>query len=291
MNRYRDYGRGYRDYPYDEDDRGFGERAMDEMRSWFGDEEAEYRRRMDAMEREREDPGFDRGRSFEDMDRSRRYARDRDDYERHGYGPRQHARGEMAHRGSGWAGPRGPGFEDGFRRRGGSAFGPGARDRYAVDDFGGTYGGSYGSGWYGRDHGGGRYGGAERWGASDWSERSARHDMGRYTGRGPSGYRRSAERITEDANEALTWDPEVDASQIQVKVEGDEVILEGTVDSRRAKRAAEEAVERVRGVRDVHNRLRVQAQDQGQHQGQEQHRGQESNQTRMGQDPTRKPGM
>jgi len=30
------------------------------------------------------------------------------------------------------------------------------------------------------------------------------------------------------------------------------------VDSRQAKREAEEAVERVRGVRDVHNRLRVQ---------------------------------
>jgi osmotically-inducible protein OsmY len=37
-----DYGRG--------DDRGFFERAGDEVRSWFGDEEAERRRRQDARE-------------------------------------------------------------------------------------------------------------------------------------------------------------------------------------------------------------------------------------------------
>ena len=98
----------------------------------------------------------------------------------------------------------------------------------------------------------------QRWGASDWNEQSARR-RGPHYGRGPEGYKRSAERITEDANDALTWDHDVDASKIQVSVEGDEVTLEGTVDSRRAKRAAEDAVERVRGVRDVHNRLRVQS--------------------------------
>jgi len=38
--------------------------------------------------------------------------------------------------------------------------------------------------------------------------------------------------------------------------------LEGTVDGRRAKRDAEEAVEHVRGVRDVHNRLRVRQEGQ-----------------------------
>lgn len=38
----RGYGRGYRD-----DDRGFFERAGDEVRSWFGDDEAERRREMD----------------------------------------------------------------------------------------------------------------------------------------------------------------------------------------------------------------------------------------------------
>ena len=40
-------GRDYRDY--DEDNRGFFDRAGDELRSWFGDEEAERRRRQDEL--------------------------------------------------------------------------------------------------------------------------------------------------------------------------------------------------------------------------------------------------
>ena len=41
----RDYGRQPQGYDYD--DRGFFDRAGDEVRSWFGDEDAERRRRMD----------------------------------------------------------------------------------------------------------------------------------------------------------------------------------------------------------------------------------------------------
>ncbi|API58386.1 hypothetical protein BSL82_02920 [Tardibacter chloracetimidivorans] len=40
------YGRSTEDYDYD--DRGFFDRAGDEVRSWFGDDEAERRRRRDA---------------------------------------------------------------------------------------------------------------------------------------------------------------------------------------------------------------------------------------------------
>jgi hypothetical protein len=43
----RDYGRGYDRDQYRYDDRGFFDRAGDEVRSWFGDEEAERRRRLD----------------------------------------------------------------------------------------------------------------------------------------------------------------------------------------------------------------------------------------------------
>lgn len=49
------YGRGERDYQYERGDYGFGEprgwwdRASDEVASWFGDEEAERRRRMDQQ--------------------------------------------------------------------------------------------------------------------------------------------------------------------------------------------------------------------------------------------------
>jgi hypothetical protein len=73
----RSYGRPF-DRDHDRDDRGFFERAGDEVASWFGDEEAERRRREDA------------GR-YGDEDRwSRRpstFAGD-DDYARYGRSPR-----------------------------------------------------------------------------------------------------------------------------------------------------------------------------------------------------------
>lgn len=55
-----DYDRGYGDRGYSrprdyDEDRGFFDRAGDEVRSWFGDEEAERRRRWDERLRERED--------------------------------------------------------------------------------------------------------------------------------------------------------------------------------------------------------------------------------------------
>jgi hypothetical protein len=46
----------------DPNDRGFFERAGDEVRSWFGDEEAERRRRYDEARDERYDGGRDRSR-------------------------------------------------------------------------------------------------------------------------------------------------------------------------------------------------------------------------------------
>jgi BON domain-containing protein len=81
---------------------------------------------------------------------------------------------------------------------------------------------------------------------------------GPFSGRGPRGYRRSDERIQEDVSEALTQEGELDASEILVTVQGGEVTLEGTVPDRRSKRLAEDLADQ-RGVRDVHNRLRVQA--------------------------------
>lgn len=66
----RDYGRGYdRD-----DDRGWVDRAGDEVASWFGDDEAEYRRRMD---RRRDAAERDYRRNDDDMLPGRRW---RDDW-------------------------------------------------------------------------------------------------------------------------------------------------------------------------------------------------------------------
>lgn len=81
---------------------------------------------------------------------------------------------------------------------------------------------------------------------------------GQHSGRGPKGYRRGDERIQEDINEELTHHPEIDASDIEVKVSNGEVTLTGTDDNREAKRMAEDVAEGVSGVSDVHNQIRVQ---------------------------------
>ncbi|MCW5851474.1 MAG: BON domain-containing protein [Anaerolineae bacterium] len=82
---------------------------------------------------------------------------------------------------------------------------------------------------------------------------------GPQTGRGPKNYQRSDERILEDVCERLTQHGQVDASEIEVRVENGAVTLSGTVDSRQAKHMAEDAADSVSGVRDVHNQLRVQS--------------------------------
>jgi hypothetical protein len=80
---------------------------------------------------------------------------------------------------------------------------------------------------------------------------------GEHTGRGPKGYQRSNERVREDICERLTRHGQVDASDIDVQVQDGEVTLAGTVDTRQAKRLAEDTAFSVSGVRDVHNQLRV----------------------------------
>lgn len=80
---------------------------------------------------------------------------------------------------------------------------------------------------------------------------------GRFTGRGPKNYQRSNERIREDVCERLTENPDLDAREIEIRVEDREVTLEGKVEDRHAKRLAEDLAEVVPGVRDVHNHLKV----------------------------------
>jgi hypothetical protein len=119
----------------------------------------------------------------------------------------------------------------------------------------GTGGGGFGSGFSSYGAGMGPYGaGALGGGMGAYGER----ERGRYSGRGPKGWQRSDERIREDINERLTDHPHVDASEIEVQVQNGLVTLNGTVDERHAKRLAEDIVESVSGVRDVHNQIRVQ---------------------------------
>jgi osmotically-inducible protein OsmY len=76
-------------------------------------------------------------------------------------------------------------------------------------------------------------------------------------GKGPQGYKRSDDRISDDAHERLTDDAWIDASFIMVSVSGGEVTLSGTVESREAKHRAERIVEDISGVNHVQNNLRL----------------------------------
>lgn len=87
--------------------------------------------------------------------------------------------------------------------------------------------------------------------------------QGQFRGHGPRGYRRSDDRIKEDVCQCLTDDQHIDASDIEVTVNDREVVLSGTVQSRAEKRHAEDLIERLPGVRDVINGLRVVTDVQG----------------------------
>ncbi len=78
-----------------------------------------------------------------------------------------------------------------------------------------------------------------------------------HRGKGPRSYSRSDERITEDLNEQLMHDDDIDASDVSVRVESGQVTLEGTVPERWMKHCAEDLAERCSGVKDVDNRIRV----------------------------------
>jgi hypothetical protein len=78
-----------------------------------------------------------------------------------------------------------------------------------------------------------------------------------HRGHGPQGYARSDERIKEDVSDELTEHDEVDARQIEVSVRAGEVMLSGSVESLFMKSLAGDVVQGVRGVRAVHNQIRV----------------------------------
>lgn len=82
-------------------------------------------------------------------------------------------------------------------------------------------------------------------------------DKGQHRGKGPRNYKRADNRIQEDINDRLTDDSFVDASEVDVAVQNGEVTLTGTVDSREAKRRAEDIAESVAGVTHLENRIKV----------------------------------
>lgn len=140
-------------------------------------------------------------------------------------------------------------------RRSGSM---GMGSRQSGYGYGPGYESGYGSS-YGSRSGGSTMSEGQGFGGGSFENSSGRRGQGQFSGRGPKGYRRSDERIKEEVCEALTSDHDVDASEIEVSVSEGLVTLKGTVEDRQTKRMAEECAERVSGVIDVQNELRVQS--------------------------------
>lgn len=215
---------------------------------------------------------------------------------RGGYGPGgtwSSDRGGWGSRDNEYGRPADYGFEGGAGRAGYGGMPPGeGYDRFTGGGIGGAetewgrgYGGGYGrSADYGERGGRGAWGrgqqagvgpdaGSSNYGGYGYSSGFADMSQGRtssydstfgarsprsFAGRGPRNYRRSDERIREDINEELTRDPDLDATDIDVRVEAGTVTLTGQVDSRHAKRLAEDISESVTGVQEVDNQLRIQ---------------------------------
>jgi osmotically-inducible protein OsmY len=124
--------------------------------------------------------------------------------------------------------------DDRFTGRGGEGYWEDREEREYADDYGTAMRRSVGASMRGRDD-------DERFGGNV----------------GQEGYTRSDDRIREDVNEALTQDDHVDTTHVEVIVHNGEVTLTGTIEDRPMKRLAEDVAERIVGVRDVHNHLRI----------------------------------
>jgi osmotically-inducible protein OsmY len=274
---------GYNDKEYDRQrqyeewqrygkERGFFDRVSDEVRSWFGDEEAERRRQMDMQDRGEMGGSYNEPPEWQRREYSGSSPRGSqiEPYGRYDAPPLQ----EKSRRGWGmqnqrrWGDDRTGRYSDDYTGMSkgmgmGSSYGRSVYGRHMSrsNEFPGSGYGYGGRDWddesmnrprffdQNRDFDGGTYG----------SERENREEtmFGRYRGRGPRNYQRSDERISDEIHQYLTYHPELDATDIDVTVDSGIVTLKGAVDSRRAKRLAEDVAEEVFGVKEVHNELRV----------------------------------
>jgi osmotically-inducible protein OsmY len=296
-DRYREGYRGERGFG--REDRGFIDRAGDEVRSWFGDDEAERRRRHDEERARREhmtsERGWTGGPGGERPDGPDRWRSESDrwrtgpDRWRSEYGRADYDRPSRAWNEPGYG--RWPDDDRSMARERWQT-GEGSRDypdRWRGEGNWGPATWSQGDRWRRESGYGDRSSRESNWGAwpreEEWQgsresggwqgqrmmgesrgiyedDRGHVHYFGHgaqsnYSGRGPKGYRRSDERVKEEICDRLTDDWRVDATEIEINVNNGQVTLSGSVHSREEKRKAEDLVETIPGVHDVHNNLRV----------------------------------
>ena len=243
-------------------ERDWSDRAGDEVRSWFGDDKARQRRGNDER-----DDRYPYGGYRED--RSSRWEAPREDRD---YG------GHYAATGSYRTDDRA--YHDRYRHRDdGPSYGYSRNDSYGPryghdeaaeeyyraardqrDDFLRYEAQSPGAEFEHREPNGGRQPWPRERGGY-WRQYEGQRAP--YAGRGPKDYKRSDDRVREEICDCMTDDPLLDASDIVVQVSSGVVTLSGTVSSRDQKRRAEDVAERVSGVNDVTNQLRVSREGNG----------------------------
>ncbi len=89
-----------------------------------------------------------------------------------------------------------------------------------------------------------------------WDQPRRGDQRGQY-GRGPKGYKRSDDRISEDIHDRLHNDGYIDSREVTISVQDGRVTLSGVVSDRQTKHAIENLVDSVHGVRDIDNEIRV----------------------------------
>lgn len=119
---------------------------------------------------------------------------------------------------------------------------------------------------------------------------------GSFAGVAPIGFKRTDERLLELVAERLTEDHWIDASRITVDVSKGEVTVTGLVPDRETKYRVEEVIDRIFGVTDVVNRLKVSPEDrataqqgvsEGGHDGNRMHRDEDELQNEPASESTR----
>lgn len=96
---------------------------------------------------------------------------------------------------------------------------------------------------------------------SEWRGNGPRL-AGPHRGKGPKNFTRSDERLKEHVNELLMEHDEIDATHVDVEVKNGEVSVTGTVEDRQQRRAIEDLVECMAGVKDVHISIKIADRDQ-----------------------------
>lgn len=215
-------------------ERGWFGKLKDEVSSWFGDDEADHRRRIEREEHERMRHEMPENRDYLQNDRMRRENL-RDDWRDNE--PRSFFRRDNEMFGRGYNSPPSSRYEDN-------------EPRSLTGNWGGTAG---------RES---EFTGPGGSSLSPWTNRlqnsSLRQQRGR---RGPKNFKRNDDRISDDIHDKIDRHLDIDAREVIIEVKDGDVTLRGTVFERADKRLIEEIVEDVFGVKNVQNMLRVNRED------------------------------